>query len=117
MRAIVGWWARRSCAGCASWATRGSSRRTGRRWICSIRPRSGPSSPRTASTRSYLAAAKVGGIHANNTYPAEFIHENLLIQSNLIHAAHTSDVDRLLFLGSSCIYPKHAEQPMRGTRC
>ncbi|MCB4804300.1 GDP-L-fucose synthase [Methylobacterium brachiatum] len=61
----------------------------------------------------YLAAAKVGGIHANNTYPAEFIHENLLIQSNFIHAAHTSDVDRLLFLGSSCIYPKHAEQPMR----
>jgi GDP-L-fucose synthase len=61
----------------------------------------------------YLAAAKVGGIHANNTYPAEFIHENLLIQANLIHAAHTSDVDRLLFLGSSCIYPKHAAQPMR----
>ncbi|KNY19254.1 GDP-L-fucose synthase [Methylobacterium sp. ARG-1] len=61
----------------------------------------------------YLAAAKVGGIHANNTYPAEFIHENLLIQSNIIHAAHTSDVDRLLFLGSSCIYPKLAEQPMR----
>ena len=61
----------------------------------------------------YLAAAKVGGIHANHTYPAEVIHENLLIQSNLIHAAHTSDVDRLLFLGSSCIYPKHAEQPMR----
>ncbi|KNY20295.1 GDP-L-fucose synthase [Methylobacterium sp. ARG-1] len=61
----------------------------------------------------YLAAAKVGGIHANNTYPAEFIHENLLIQSNLIHAAHTSDVDRLLFLGSSCIYPKLAAQPMR----
>ncbi|MGU3662751.1 GDP-L-fucose synthase family protein [Methylobacterium sp. A49B] len=61
----------------------------------------------------YLAAAKVGGIHANNTYPAEFIHENLLIQSNLIHAAHATDVDRLLFLGSSCIYPKHAAQPMR----
>ncbi|MCJ2115369.1 GDP-L-fucose synthase [Methylobacterium sp. J-001] len=61
----------------------------------------------------YLAAAKVGGIHANNAYPAEFIHENLLIQANLIHAAHTSDVDRLLFLGSSCIYPKHAAQPMR----
>lgn len=61
----------------------------------------------------YLAAAKVGGIHANNTYPAEFIHENLLIQANLIHAAHVADVDRLLFLGSSCIYPKHAEQPMR----
>ncbi|MBE7203333.1 MAG: NAD-dependent epimerase/dehydratase family protein, partial [Parafilimonas terrae] len=61
----------------------------------------------------YLAAAKVGGIHANNTYPAEFIHENLLIQSNIIHAAHVADVDRLLFLGSSCIYPKLAEQPMR----
>ncbi|TXN47964.1 GDP-L-fucose synthase [Methylobacterium sp. WL7] len=61
----------------------------------------------------YLAAAKVGGIHTNNTYPAEFIHENLLIQANLIHAAHVADVDRLLFLGSSCIYPKHAEQPMR----
>ncbi|MHB2206010.1 GDP-L-fucose synthase [Methylobacterium sp. CM6257] len=61
----------------------------------------------------YLAAARVGGIHANNTYPAEFIHDNLVIQSNLIHAAHTTGVDRLLFLGSSCIYPKHAEQPMR----
>ena len=61
----------------------------------------------------YLAAARVGGIHANNTYPAEFIHENLLIQSNLIDAAHTHDVDRLLFLGSSCIYPKLAPQPMR----
>jgi GDP-L-fucose synthase len=61
----------------------------------------------------YLAAAKVGGIHANNTYPAEFIHDNLVIQTNIIHAAHTSDVDRLLFLGSSCIYPKLAEQPMR----
>ena len=61
----------------------------------------------------YLAAAKVGGIHANNAYPAEFIHENLLIQANLIHAAHVADVDRLLFLGSSCIYPKHAAQPMR----
>ncbi|SDN18777.1 GDP-L-fucose synthase [Methylobacterium phyllostachyos] len=61
----------------------------------------------------YLAAAKVGGIHANNTYPAEFIHDNLVIQTNIIHAAHTSGVDRLLFLGSSCIYPKLAEQPMR----
>ena len=61
----------------------------------------------------YLAAARVGGIHANNTYSAEFIHENLLIQSNLIDAAHTHDVDRLLFLGSSCIYPKLAPQPMR----
>jgi GDP-L-fucose synthase len=61
----------------------------------------------------YLAAAKVGGIHANNAYPAEFIHDNLLIQANLIHAAHMADVDRVLFLGSSCIYPKLAPQPMR----
>ncbi|MCJ2133829.1 GDP-L-fucose synthase [Methylobacterium sp. J-026] len=61
----------------------------------------------------YLAAAKVGGIHANNTYPAAFIHENLLIQANIIDAAHRHGVDRLLFLGSSCIYPKHAPQPMR----
>jgi len=60
-----------------------------------------------------LAAAKVGGIHANNTYPAEFIYENLMIQANVIHAAHTNDVQHLLFLGSSCIYPKMAEQPMR----
>jgi GDP-L-fucose synthase len=61
----------------------------------------------------FLAAAKVGGIHANNTYPAEFIHDNLLIQTNFIHSAYLSDVDRLLFLGSSCIYPKHAPQPMK----
>lgn len=61
----------------------------------------------------YLAAAKVGGIHANNSYPAEFIYENLMIEGNLIHAAHTNGVQKLLFLGSSCIYPKHAEQPMR----
>lgn len=60
----------------------------------------------------YLAAAKVGGIHANNTYPAEFIYENLMIEANIIHAAHCSGVHKLLFLGSSCIYPKHAEQPM-----
>ncbi|MEZ9667159.1 GDP-L-fucose synthase family protein [Vibrio breoganii] len=60
----------------------------------------------------YLAAAKVGGIHANNTYPAEFIYQNLMIESNIIHAAHTNDVQHLLFLGSSCIYPKFAEQPM-----
>ena len=60
-----------------------------------------------------LAAAKVGGIHANNTYPAEFIYENLMIEANVIHAAHTAGVQRLLFLGSSCIYPKLAEQPMR----
>ena len=61
----------------------------------------------------YIAAAKVGGIHANNTYPAEFIYENLMIEANLIHAAHQSGVQKVLFLGSSCIYPKFAEQPMR----
>ena len=61
----------------------------------------------------YLAAAKVGGIHANNTYPAEFICQNLMIEANIIHAAHEAGVQRLLFLGSSCIYPKFAEQPMR----
>lgn len=60
----------------------------------------------------YLAAAKVGGIHANNVYPAEFIYENLMIETNIIHAAHQNDVQKLLFLGSSCIYPKLAEQPM-----
>ncbi len=61
----------------------------------------------------FLAAAKVGGIHANNTYPAQFIYENLTIQSNVIHAAYQNDVNRLLFLGSSCIYPKLAPQPMK----
>jgi len=61
----------------------------------------------------YLAAAKVGGIMANNTYPAEFIYENLMIEANIIHAAHLSGVQDLLFLGSSCIYPKLAEQPMQ----
>jgi len=60
----------------------------------------------------YLAAAKVGGIYANNTYPAEFIYENLMIEANIIHAAHSNDVQKLLFLGSSCIYPKLADQPM-----
>lgn len=60
----------------------------------------------------YLAAAKVGGIHANNTYPAEFIYQNLMIQSNVIHQAFRSGVKKLLFLGSSCIYPKLAPQPM-----
>ena len=60
----------------------------------------------------YLAAAKVGGIIANNTYPADFIYENLMIQSNIIHGAHQAGVQKLLFLGSSCIYPKFAEQPM-----
>ena len=60
----------------------------------------------------YLAAAKVGGIYANNTFPAEFIYQNLMIESNIIHAAHINGVQNLLFLGSSCIYPKFAEQPM-----
>ena len=60
-----------------------------------------------------LAAAKVGGIHANNTYPAEFIYQNLQLQNNVIHAAHENDVQKLLFLGSSCIYPLAAEQPMK----
>ena len=60
-----------------------------------------------------LAAAKVGGIHANNTYPAEFIYQNLQIQNNVIHAAHVNDVQKLLFLGSSCIYPRQVQQPMR----
>ena len=59
-----------------------------------------------------LAAAKVGGIYANNNYPAEFIYENLQIQSNIIHGAHLSGVQKLLFLGSSCIYPKLSKQPM-----
>jgi GDP-L-fucose synthase len=61
----------------------------------------------------FLAAAKVGGIQANNTYPARFIYDNLVIQSNIIQAAFQSGVDRLLFLGSSCIYPKLAPQPMK----
>ncbi len=60
----------------------------------------------------YLAAAKVGGIHANDTYPAEFIYQNLMIEANVVHAAHAAGVQKLLFLGSSCIYPKHAPQPM-----
>jgi len=61
----------------------------------------------------YMASAKVGGIHANNTYPAEFIYQNLMVEANITHAAHCNDVQKLLFLGSSCIYPKFAEQPMR----
>jgi GDP-L-fucose synthase len=61
----------------------------------------------------FLAAAKVGGILANNTYPAEFIYENLLIESNVIHSAYSAGVKKLLFLGSSCIYPRECPQPMR----
>ena len=61
----------------------------------------------------FLAAAKVGGIHANNTYPADFIYDNLMIQNNLIKAAHDFKVTKLLFLGSTCIYPKMAPQPIK----
>ena len=61
----------------------------------------------------FLAAAKVGGIHANNTRPAEFIYENLMIESNIIHSAYKYGVKKLLFLGSSCIYPKFANQPIK----
>ncbi|NML62108.1 GDP-L-fucose synthase [Massilia sp. RP-1-19] len=61
----------------------------------------------------YLAAAKVGGIHANNTYPAEFIYDNMMVQANVVHEAWKSGVQKLLFLGSSCIYPRLAEQPIR----
>ena len=59
-----------------------------------------------------IAAAKVGGIHANSTYPAEFIYDNLTIASNLIHAAYTNNVKKLLYLGSSCIYPRESSQPI-----
>ena len=68
---------------------------------------------KTPIDQVYLAAAKVGGILANNTYPADFIYQNLMIEANVINAAHQNNVQHLLFLGSSCIYPKHAEQPMR----
>jgi GDP-L-fucose synthase len=61
----------------------------------------------------FLAAAKVGGIHANNTYRADFIYQNLMIESNIIHASYRHGVKKLMFLGSSCIYPKHASQPMK----
>jgi len=61
----------------------------------------------------FLAAAKVGGIMANNTYRAEFLYDNLMIETNIIHAAYTSDVKKLMFLGSSCIYPKMAPQPLK----
>ena len=64
-----------------------------------------------------VAAAKVGGIHANNTYPAEFIHQNLAIQSHLIHGSWKAGVQKLLFLGSSCIYPREALSRWRRARC
>ena len=61
----------------------------------------------------FLAAAKVGGILANDSFPADFLYENLMIEANIIHAAHEADVEKLLFLGSSCIYPKFADQPIK----
>ncbi|HXP50254.1 MAG TPA: NAD-dependent epimerase/dehydratase family protein, partial [Bacteroidia bacterium] len=61
----------------------------------------------------FLAAAKVGGIHANNTYRAEFLYDNLMIEANIIHAAYLNKVKKLMFLGSSCIYPKMAPQPLK----
>lgn len=64
-------------------------------------------------TQVYLAAAKVGGIHANNTYPADFIYQNLMVQANVVESAFRNGVQKLLFLGSSCIYPRMAGQPMR----
>ena len=64
-------------------------------------------------TQVYMAAAKVGGIHANNTYPADFIYQNLMVQANVVDAAFRNGVQKLLFLGSSCIYPRMAVQPMR----
>ena len=60
-----------------------------------------------------FAAAKVGGIHANDTYPADFLYDNMALETNVIHGAHIAGVDRLVFLGSSCIYPKFASQPIR----
>ena len=65
----------------------------------------------------FLAAAKVGGIHANDAYPAEFIHDNLAIQTHMIHAAWRHGAKKLLFLGSSCIYPRLAPQPITRTAC
>jgi GDP-L-fucose synthase len=66
-----------------------------------------------AITEVYLCAAKVGGIHANSTYPADFIYSNLVIETNLVHGAYLAGINRILFLGSSCIYPKHCSQPMK----
>ena len=68
---------------------------------------------RERPTHVFVAAAKVGGIHANNVYRADFLYDNLMIEANLIHAAHQVDVEKLLFLGSSCIYPKLANQPLQ----
>ena len=84
------------------------------REICDLRDRSQVDHYFEQSKPEYvfLAAAKVGGIHANNKYPAEFIHDNLMIQTNVIDAAYRNGVKKLVFLGSSCIYPKMATQPI-----
>src|SRR5438094_652181 len=71
-------------------------------WMASHRPRV-----------VFLTAGRVGGIHANNTFPADFLYDNLLIEANIIHAAHRTGVEKLLFFGSSCIYPREAPQPIR----
>ncbi len=80
--------------------------------ICAIRRRYLIGLPRRTQA-VFLAAAKVGGIAANNTLRAEFIYDNLIIAANVIHASHVSGVEKLMFLGSSCIYPKLATQPLR----
>jgi GDP-L-fucose synthase len=83
-----------------------------RNWICRIRWQWNTSSPRNARTNVFVAAAKVGGILANVSYPGDFIRENLLIQTNVIDAAYRYGVLNLMFFGSSCIYPKFASQPI-----
>ena len=88
-------------------ARRGRSARSGR---------GQPLVRRQAPQVVFLAAAKVGGIVANNTLPAEFLYDNLAIATNVIHAAHVNGAEKLMFLGSSCIYPKLAPQPMREDR-
>ncbi len=81
--------------------------------IFEIRQRSGASSRQNTRATSFLAAAKVGGIQANRQFPADFIYDNLMIQTNVIHQAHLSGVEKLLFLGSSCVYPRDCPQPMK----
>jgi GDP-L-fucose synthase len=85
--------------------------------ICAIRLRSQRWMARERPDAVILAAAKVGGILANDSYPADFLFDNLMIEANVIDAAHRTDVEKLLFLGSSCIYPKLAPQPIPRTRC
>ena len=108
----------RGLVGSAIW--RHLERRASRTWSAGARPRwtcatETPTFDAVLSARPdvvIVAAAKVGGILANSTYPVDFLNDNLRIQTNLFEAAHAADVDRLLFLGSSCIYPKLAPQPI-----